>query len=513
MDTGLYQVESQRLEHDRIFDELLRYVSMEALTQELHESEKGIFSRLMSLGLSLLKEVIARCGTGKTEQPVILPSGDQLPFHSLKNRWYQSVFGSLRIRRAYYWREGASQGAYPLDQRLNLPKAKFSYLLDQWTQGRIAEETYDEATSGLAELLGIPIWKQGQERVARDLNSEVDAFYQAKPAPDPSTEGPVLCATADCKGVPMVPGEQPKDQDEKKPHSSARRLKGEKRKQLRRDAVVTADYSFVPGPRTAEEVVDLLMRTVSEQERERQRLEKNRLREDGLPVPREPLNKQVRASMAGKDNALNLLVDRLLGRDPTAKSPIHVLIDGSIALEHAIQRVFEARGLSDRIDEITLDIMHAMEYLWKAGTALHGEGTPETTMWVRSRALQLLRGRVGYVIGGLQNTINRNRKTPLKKSKVKAIQGVITYFQNHRHMMAYDRCLRKGYAIATGVIEGCCGCIVKDRTDGSGMRWQKAGVQPVLDWRCMKRNGDWNVYWTDLIRKRKQQLYAFKIAA
>ena len=87
------------------------------------------------------------------------------------------------------------------------------------------------------------------------------------------------------------------------------------------------------------------------------------------------------------------------------------------------------------------------------------------------------------------------------------LHKVIRYFENHRDMMCYDLFLAAGYPIATGVIEGACGSLVKNRTDGSGMRWTKKGVQAVLDMRAIQRNHDWNDYWSFHIQEEKQRLY------
>lgn len=72
----------------------------------------------------------------------------------------------------------------------------------------------------------------------------------------------------------------------------------------------------------------------------------------------------------------------------------------------------------------------------------------------------------------------------------------------------YAYYLRKGYPIATGVIEGTCGSLVKDRTDGSAMKWTKTGAHAVLSLRALKRNADWNPYWDYHIKKEHRRLYA-----
>ncbi|MDP8205371.1 MAG: hypothetical protein P9L92_01805, partial [Candidatus Electryonea clarkiae] len=156
----------------------------------------------------MLKEVLARHGTGKSKMPIRDLNGDILYYHSVKSRQYLSIFGLIKINRAYY-RDNNGSGFYPLDKRLNLPSRRYSYLLQQWTQSEIAETTYDHATGGLSDLLGISVWKRGQEDVARECTTYLQPFYDQKPSPPDDEEGSVLCITADCKGVRMVSSEKP----------------------------------------------------------------------------------------------------------------------------------------------------------------------------------------------------------------------------------------------------------------------------------------------------------------
>ena len=67
--------------------------------------------------------------------------------------------------------------------------------------------------------------------------------------------------------------------------------------------------------------------------------------------------------------------------------------------------------------------------------------------------------------------------------------------------MRYDAYLAAGWPIGTGVIEGACGHLVKDRMEQAGMRWTKVGAQAVLDPRAVRLKGEWDAYW-DFHRRR-----------
>jgi len=48
---------------------------------------------------------------------------------------------------------------------------------------------------------------------------------------------------------------------------------------------------------------------------------------------------------------------------------------------------------------------------------------------------------------------------------------------------------------ATGVIEGACRHLVKDRMDITGARWSVDGAEAVLKLRALRCNGDFDTYW------------------
>ena len=496
----VYKVEAQIVERKEILEQLADYVNKAALDKPLHEVERDLRETLARLGLNLLKEVVARHGDGKVRGALACEDGSELPYHSLRKRNYLSVFGPLEIVRAYYWTSGRA-GVCPLDAKLNLPQGKTSYLLEQWILADVAYRPYDEALARLGDILQLQLWK-GEHRVeAAHVAGSADDFYRGKPAPQPATEGDIICATADCKGVRMVPAEKP---EHAKPQG-ARPGKGQKNG-LRKDAVVTSDFTFAPGQRTAREMLRVLMREQTGREKDAERTARKERKNRGEVEPRAPLNQQRAATLHGKHKATADLADRIAKRDPQQTKPIYILIDGERALEAALRDEFHNRGWDDRIHGVCLDIFHVMEYLWEAGTALHGEKSPERHTWVRRQTLALLKGRVGRVIGALRHTLTK-RGGHLKNHQKKSLNKAITYFDNHRHMMRYDIFLEKGYPIGTGVIEGACGSLVKARMDGSGKRWTKQGAQAVLDLRAVVQNGDWTDFWNFHISREQNRLY------
>ena len=77
--------------------------------------------------------------------------------------------------------------------------------------------------------------------------------------------------------------------------------------------------------------------------------------------------------------------------------------------------------------------------------------------------------------------------------------------------MQYDRYLKSGYPIATGVIEGACRHLIKDRMDVTGARWSLEGAEAVLKLRSLVTSGDFDDYWTFHRSREFQRNYLDKL--
>jgi len=148
-----------------------------------------------------------------------------------------------------------------------------------------------------------------------------------------------------------------------------------------------------------------------------------------------------------------------------------------------------------------LDIFHVMDYLWDAARCVHGSDDKAAEAFVTDRLYRILEGDVGRVIGGLRQMLTKGK---FSSSKRKTLNTVIGY------LMRYDEYLAKGYPIGSGVVEGACGHVVKDRMEGSGMRWSVPGAQSMLDLRCVYLNGDWKDFYDYRIKDRVRNMYPYR---
>ena len=469
----------------QVFEELIRSVRQaEQEDRRMELLEREVFALLLKIGFEVLESYIARCGNGDLGKT--LPQGDHVVrrLKPLRERRYVSVFGEHRFRQSVYARRAGQKIARrPVDERLGLPEGEFSYVLQDWLQRFCIKESFDEACTSLETLLGLRVSVRSAEQMNQHVAEQAEQFRLSQPPPDPSAEGELLVYANDCKGIPM------RRPLEERIRRGPRRVKGEKanKKQM---ACVGAGFSVDRFVRRPDDILDAVFRKESAAHRPR------------------PQNKRLWAEMtqvregqpfSGKTRVFVQQALDLRARDPKRKKTVVCLMDGEKAL-----RVEQHEWLPHAIG--VLDVWHVLERLWLVAHCFHGEGSPDAAKFVEDRLRALLEGRVGYVIGYFRRLLTSGPKR-LSAAQRRTINAAVTYFENHREYMKYDEYLAAGYPIGSGVAEGACRHVVKDRLELTGMRWTVAGAQAVLHLRAIYLNDDWEPFQNHYIQTEQARLY------
>jgi hypothetical protein len=417
----------------------------------------------------LLRLFVIKRAEAELHAPLVKSNKTVLPYHSQKGCDYFSIFGKLRFERAYFYAWGG-QGEAPLDEALSLPKRCYSDLLLESAELLGVEEAYSKGLQVVTRLLGLNLSEMVVETGVAEHSQTVKAYYKQKAMFPSVEEGPILVAQADGKGVPLVRREL---------DLKVRRGKGDKKTQ-KKEAIATAVYTIAPYFRTPQEVLNALFK------------------KGETPVKRPiPQHKQIFASLKGKEQAIKRLATWVQRREGEHICQHVALTDGAEPLQKQMLACLPGFPL-------VLDIIHAMEYLWKAGTALYGETDPYRTEWVEAQALQLLSSHTQQVIQLLEDKADALAHN---SQAAKSLRGVASYFRRNLPYMDYAEYLSRGWPIGTGVIEGTCRHLVKDRMELSGMRWTIAGAGALLALRAVNENGDWEDFHMFRRTQRHQELY------
>jgi hypothetical protein len=482
-------VEMSIAEGEQALQALLKFVTESADQLEAHEAEKGIFKRLLPIGLAAMKLYFAQRGTGDVGPAITQADGEMLPREKLlRGRDYFSIFGKFKVARTCY-RTPGEPGLFPLDAQVNLPERCYSYFLQEWMTVFAVEHPFKESAGFFAQLFDLDIAESVLMEVAKEAPQDYEVFYAQRPLSAEDTEGALLVVSFDGKGVPMIKEEAAK--------LKAKLGTGEKR-QKKKEALVGVSYTVDPKPRAPEALAELLI----DPEAARARRQRADMTDD---TPRAQQVRRLASLVRTKQAVMELIKADAEHRDPQHRKPLVVLLDGALGLWRLATKLFKPWK---RVTFV-LDIMHVVGYLWSAANALFAEGSKAGKRWVQEKLTEILRGRVGYVIGGLRQILTKQR---LRKSGRETLAKVITFFHNHRRWMQYDAYLAAGLPVGTGVVESACGSVVKHRMEGEGKRWSLTGAEAILTLRSLKKSHDNDLrdYWKFRARQMRGRLYGHK---
>jgi hypothetical protein len=431
-------------------------LSDDATARSLDEVEVEAERRSREVMRRMLEAHFQRRGTGDlgpalevvTPEPNGRVSVRRHGERRLQGRTIHSIFGEVPVARTAYCAEGA-ESVHPLDEMAALPERTFSYELQRRVITAAVQGPFDESIERVEESTSVRLSKRSAEEVLREGARDFDAFYATRTPPAAAESGPLLVAAVDCKGVPMVKPEQAL--------RVVRRGKGEKANK-KRMATVAAVFTQQPRPRTPEEVVESLFDS------------KPRLVDaDPAPPRPRPEHKRVWASLEkSKDEVISDVAREVDRRDPERTKKQVVVTDGERALQKRVTSIIFAAI-------VILDFLHVLEKLWKAAYCFFEEGSEEAKLWVRERALRILRGEVSQVIKGMRKSATARG---LSGAKRKTIDGVARYYHRNWHRMRYHEYLRLGLPIASGSVEGACNAL-----DDPNRRGRPQAARRLLEWR------------------------------
>jgi hypothetical protein len=495
--------ESELLKALNQFEEMCQFVQQAAEDgMRIDQVERGLFPKALEMCRCLLEAFVKAHGDGDKGKTLEYQGQRIRRLEEYHTKRYLSIFGELWIpRRVYGTREGQVIQWVPLDAALGLPAGEISYVLEDWQQRLCVKEAFRESVADLYAWLGIQVGVGTAQHMNRTMAQYAPGFRLSQGVPTPEEDGELLVITADGKGVPMRrpleerlrderneareekvpsgkttnPGHEgegdtggPSPQSSQRPSASTTEKTGKKQM-----AYVGAVYSIAPFPRTVEQVIDELARQQRAADRPR------------------PQHKHVWAEMTwireGKPfSAIPLLFLEMAVecdlRDPNRRKPWICVMDGERNLWHLLKEWFpRAVGI--------LDLFHVLKRLWEIADCLYPSKRELASEFVTHQLRLLLEGKVGYVIRNLRQLIPKYELTGAKK---KTVQSAITYYENNRDHMRYDEYLAAGYPIGSGVAEGACHHVVKDRMEGSGMRWELEGAQAMLHMRSIYLNDAWD---------------------
>ena len=470
--------------------ELEHFVDQSAADGEsLYETEREILAKVLKMGHLAIDRFLQHQGDGDLGPTVQTADGVELQrSESPVERPLRTVFGEHAFD-AYVYTPGPKQkiALRPIDARLNLAAGKYSYLLEEYSQYFCVEQAFGQAADSFHTVLGQKLSVDTLERTNQRVGEQAHDYLDELPTPPVEEEGELLVATADGKGVPLI-----RDNVETPPvHGPKPSRPGN-----RRMATLACVYSVDAYVRTAEGVLAALFRD-------------DRARDD-TARPR-PCHKRITACFptveeAGSEDELSIRGDirawtwaaeqvrqrrqdgQVLVRLCDGQESLWKVADICLGLE---EKDDSQRRLENVVD--ILDVIHVSGYVWSAGRALYGKSESSVESFVRDRLLRILQGEAQGVIRGIRRMATERG---LCGQKLKDVTTACNYLDNNLERMRYDEYLAAGYPIASGVIEGACRHLVKDRMERTGMRWREPSAGSMLFVRALEVTDLWESFQT-----------------
>jgi hypothetical protein len=443
--------------------------------------EREVWEIVLRTGFCAMELFVKLQGTGDLSEQVVTDDQQTLQRGSEPTRSVvRSIFGE-HVFEQYTYSPGKNKKVllYSVSARMELPENRWSYLLQEFSQIFCVDQAFKQSADNLETVLGQPFSVDTLEQTSQRMGVQAGEFLDQLPVPAKKDEGQLLVASADCKGVPLLK----EDAAQVAAFETAKKRPGN-----RRMATVTSVYTVDPHVRTAEQITEALFRDKSaakSKTRGRSKRPKPQHKHTTAHFPTIFQDDDQTVRISGIHEGMAWLAGQVDARRQMQQMLI-LLMDGQASLWDVADLHLHD---DQRLVEI-LDIIHVASYVWDASLLFH-QSMEVRKAFTRERLLKILKGELSGVIRGLRR-MGSLRK--FKGKKLKDLLRICGYFEKHQDRMRYDEYLAAGYPIASGVIEGACGHLVKDRMERSGMRWTLENARSMLNVRAVFQSDYWNEF-------------------
>jgi len=449
----------------------LRFVGDSAGAKRYESLERGIIRHVFRLG-RLLVALFLCLASERLELPTPIKRGrKEFRQQPAKSRLLGTFFGKVRYWRAYmHQTNGRGGGFHPLDLRLGLRAEGFSLGVLSRAAKLATKMSFAVSVRVMAGFLNWAPSATTVEEAVLGLGAYTTHWFEKAEAPE--EDGEVLIIQIDSKGTPTATEEELAKRRGKR-HRNGRapspRHRGRHKRSRRKKKEQRKKGDKSKNARMATLVVMYTLKPAES--------------EDGAPLLLGPLNPWVYASYAPKRHAFAIARREADKRGFTAGSGklVQILTDGDEDLAAYITEFFP------EVRYHTLDIIHAVERIWKAAACVFEEGSDALTAWVEERKTDLYAGRIGDVLIDMESEF---RLLP-KGKKRDRLEEHLNYLTKRQHLMNYGELIAQDLEISTGACEGAVRYVISERFDEGGMRWIRERAECLLQLRCIEINGDW----------------------
>jgi hypothetical protein len=445
--------------------------------------EKCLWTQMLLLG-RLLVTLFLACREQRLREKLPerqIQQGRQLTRGDAQSRSLNTLFGVVRYFRTYM-RAESGPGMYPLDAQLGLTR-------DRMSMGLVSVATRMATKMSFAQVHGMLSWFLGQAPSTEVIENSVLGLGRRTGewfvyAPVPKGDGEVLVVQVDGKGAPTATQtelERRRGPRKKRPVALSPRHRG---RQARKQWGPKPRRKKGDKSKNARVATLVVMYTL------------RRMFHEGKTYLLGPINRWEYASFAPKRHAFAIARREADKRGFTKDSGqmVQVLTDGDEDLALYAKEYFP-----EAIH--TVDVIHVIEYVYKAGECLYDEGSAELKEWVQEQKTCLYGGQEGAVVAEMKRRLlGVPTRGPGNKGRRARLTQAIRYLEKRLPQMRYKWLMEQDLEVGTGIVEGAVKNTIGVRFDHGGSRWIRERAEALLQLRCIERNGDWDAF-TEWIHK------------
>jgi hypothetical protein len=408
------------------------------------------------------------------------------------------IYGPVRTSRMAY-RRHHKPNLYPQDRDLNWAVVhSYSAGVVKRVAAAAALVPFEQTAAQVSAAGAIKLGKRQAEQLAVAATIDFEAFYaDRRPPPRPDRVG--LLITADGSAFPVLPTAL---RPATAKAAAARKAAsdgwpedpGQHRKSKKRSAELVCVADIPPTPRTPSDILDALFPTGHQRP--------HATHHGAVRARNGPVAEGKTLFASARHPIAQVVADGFAEahrRDPEHRRDWFALVDGNNAQIDAVTA--EAARHQVKVP-ILIDFIHVVQYLWKAAGSFFYPHDPEARAWVKTQADKILQGKARDVATGIRRRATRFGYGPKEREGADA---AATYLDNKKDYLDYPAFLAAGRPIASGLIEGACRWLVKDRMEVTGARWSLDNAEAVLKLRALTGNGDFDDYFAYHLQQEKRR--------
>jgi hypothetical protein len=404
------------------------------------------------------------------------------------------IFGEVTASRIAYRKKG-KPNLYPQDAELNWGPRCYSAGVQRRLAEAIAVVPAERAAAQVSRQGAVTVGKRQAEETAVAVAADFAGYYASR-RPDRCPAGWALLLTCDGSAFTVLPAAlRPATAKAAAARAKAKEGEGwpedpgDLRKSKKRTAELAAVADIPPAPRTAQDIVTALFGPARAGQ------------EEAKPEPG-PKARGKTLFASARRPAADVIADAFAEahrRDPGHERPWIAVIDGNC---HQIETVKKLAAQHKVQVTILIDLIHVVQYLWKAAGSFFYPGEPAGRDWVREQTAKILAGKHRDVRAGIRR---RASTCGFRSAERAGADECARYLGNKQDYLDYPAFLTAGWPVASGLIEGAARWLIKDRMEITGARWGLDGAEAVLKLRALVGTGDFDGYFAYHLEQEKRR--------